>query len=97
VARRRRGRWRRGAQQAASKLPIIGFFSPNRAAVQTEWTSAFVQRLGELGWIEGRTVAIEYRWAEGRTERLAEIAAELVRQRHRTRHLLNQSSCKRCC
>ncbi len=43
------------------------------------WTAAFVQRLRELGWIEGRTVAIEYRWAEGRSERYAEIAAELVR------------------
>ena len=44
-----------------------------------QWTAAFVQRLRELGWIEGRTVAIEYRWAEGRAERLAEIAAEFVR------------------
>ena len=43
------------------------------------WTAAFVQRMRELGWIEGRTVAIEYRWAEGRGERFAEIAAEIVR------------------
>jgi len=43
------------------------------------WVTAFVQRLRELGWIEGRTVAIEYRWAEGRYENLAEIAAEFVR------------------
>jgi putative ABC transport system substrate-binding protein len=42
-------------------------------------TAAFVQRLRELGWIEGRTVAIEYRWAEGRSERFAEFAAEFVR------------------
>jgi putative ABC transport system substrate-binding protein len=42
-------------------------------------TVAFVQRLRELGWIEGRTIAIEYRWAEGRDERFTEIAAELVR------------------
>jgi len=41
--------------------------------------AAFVQRLRELGWIENRTVAIEYRWAEGRPERFAEIAAEFVR------------------
>ena len=41
--------------------------------------AAFVQRLRELGWIEGRTVVIDYRWAEGRTERYAEIAAEFVR------------------
>jgi ABC-type uncharacterized transport system substrate-binding protein len=43
------------------------------------WVTAFVQRLRELGWIEGRTVAVEYRWAEGRSERFAEIAAEFVR------------------
>ena len=43
------------------------------------WVAAFVQRLRELGWIEGRTVAIEYRWAEGRSSRAAEIAAEFVR------------------
>ena len=45
---------------------------------QNERTAAFVQRLRELGWIEGRTVAIEYRWAEGRSERFAEIATEFV-------------------
>ena len=49
------------------------------ASAWSPWTAAFVQRLRELGWIEGRTVAIEYRWAEGRTERFAEIAAEFVR------------------
>src|SRR5262249_52443299 len=43
------------------------------------WVAAFVQRLRELGWVEGRTIAIEYRWAEGHSERFAEIAAELVR------------------
>src|SRR5215472_11980197 len=45
----------------------------------TQWVAAFVQRLRDLGWIEGRTVAIEYRWAEGRSSRAAEIAAEFVR------------------
>jgi putative tryptophan/tyrosine transport system substrate-binding protein len=45
----------------------------------SQWTSAFVQRLRELGWIEGRNVAIEYRWAEGRNDRFGEIAAEFVR------------------
>jgi putative ABC transport system substrate-binding protein len=45
---------------------------------QSEWTAAFVQRLRQLGWAEGRNVAIEYRWAEGRSERLAELAAEFV-------------------
>jgi ABC-type uncharacterized transport system substrate-binding protein len=65
------------AQQPA--LPVIGFLGANTPASQSQWTAAFVQRLRDLGWIEGRTVAIEYRWAEGRSERLAEIAAEFVR------------------
>src|SRR5450755_3385298 len=66
------------AQQAA-KLPTIGVLVPGTPASHGKWVAAFVQRLHELGWIEGRTVAIEYRWAEGRTERFAEIAAEFVR------------------
>jgi putative ABC transport system substrate-binding protein len=66
------------AQQAA-KLPIIGFLGAATASARSQWVAAFVQRLHELGWIEGRTVAIEYRWAEGRSERFAEIAAEFVR------------------
>ena len=52
---------------------------PQTLAAQSLWTTAFVQRLRELGWIEGRTVAIEFRWAEGRSERFDEIAAEFVR------------------
>jgi ABC-type uncharacterized transport system substrate-binding protein len=65
--------------QQASKLPTVGFLGGGTPAAQREWTEAFVQRLRELGWIEGRTVAIEYRFAEGRSERYAEIAAEFVR------------------
>jgi putative ABC transport system substrate-binding protein len=49
------------------------------ASVWAPWTASFVQRLGTLGWIEGRTVAIEYRWSEGLPERIADIAAEFVR------------------
>ena len=64
--------------QQAGKLPTIGFLGVD-ASVWSAWTAAFVQRLRELGWIEGRTIAIEYRWAEGRPERNAEIAAEFVR------------------
>jgi hypothetical protein len=66
------------AQQAA-KLPTIGFLGSTTSAAQSQLTAAFVQRLRELGWIEGRTVAIEYRWSEGRSERYAEFAAEFVR------------------
>jgi putative tryptophan/tyrosine transport system substrate-binding protein len=65
------------AQQVKS-LPTIGFLGASTSLSWTLWTSAFVRRLGELGWIDGRSVAIEYRWAEGRRERFAEIAAEFV-------------------
>ena len=65
------------AQQPA-KLPTIGFLSPASPSSWTTWTNAFVKRLRELGWIEGHSVAIEYRWAEGRRERFAEFADELV-------------------
>src|SRR5262245_18865212 len=65
--------------QQPAKLPIIGFLGAATASARSEWVAAFVQRLHELGWIEGRTVAIEYRWGEGRSERFAEIAAEFVR------------------
>jgi putative tryptophan/tyrosine transport system substrate-binding protein len=66
------------AQQAA-KLPTIGFLGANAASTQREWTTAFVQRLRELGWIEGRTILIEFRWTEGRNEPAVEFAAEFVR------------------
>jgi putative ABC transport system substrate-binding protein len=65
--------------QQATKLPTIGFSGPLTPATQNDWTSAFVQRMREHGWIEGRTVAIEYRWAEGRGERFGEIVDEFVR------------------
>jgi putative ABC transport system substrate-binding protein len=66
-----------GAQQP-TKLATIGFLGSGTPSAWSPWTAAFVQRLRELGWIEGRNVAIEYRWAEGRPERYAEIAAEFV-------------------
>ena len=65
--------------QQPGKLPTIGFLGASTPSAESQWIAAFVQRLRELGWIEGRTVAIEYRWAEGRSERFAEIAAEFVR------------------
>src|SRR5262245_47243991 len=65
--------------QQAGKLPTIGFLGANTSSVQSRWTAAFVQRLRELGWIEGRNVAIEYRWAETRFKRSPEIIAEFVR------------------
>jgi ABC-type uncharacterized transport system substrate-binding protein len=65
--------------QQAGKLPTIGFLGSTSPSAESPRTAAFVRRLGELGWIEGRTIAIEYRWGDGRTERFAEIAAEFVR------------------
>jgi len=65
--------------QQPGKLPTIGFLGTSTPADLNQRTAAFVQRLRELGWTEGRNVTIEVRWAEGRTERFAEIAAEFVR------------------
>ena len=65
------------AQQPA-KVPTIGFLGAGTPSADTLWAAAFVQRLRELGWVEGRTVAIEYRWAENRSDRYAEIAVEFV-------------------
>jgi putative tryptophan/tyrosine transport system substrate-binding protein len=65
--------------QQLPKVPVIGLMGSGSAAAQSHLTAAFLQRLRELGWTEGRDVRIEYRWGEGRNERFAEIAAELVR------------------
>lgn len=65
--------------QQANKLPKIGFLGSGTAAAQGQWVAAFSQRLRELGWIEGRNLTIEYRWAEGNSDRAAELAAEFVR------------------
>jgi putative tryptophan/tyrosine transport system substrate-binding protein len=64
--------------QQSGKPPTIGFLGAD-ASVWRPWTDAFVERLRQLGWIEGRTIAIEYRWSQGRPERYAEIAVEFVR------------------
>ena len=65
--------------QQPGKLPTIGFLGADTPSTESQRVAAFVQRLRELGWIDGRNLAIEYRWAEGRNERYAEIAAEFVR------------------
>jgi putative ABC transport system substrate-binding protein len=71
--------WPFAARAQQAKLPTIGFLGAAAPTAWNKWVAAFVQRLRELGWIEGRTVAIEIRWAEGRADRYAEIAAEFVR------------------
>ena len=66
--------------QQPGKPPTIGFLGAD-AAGWRPWTDAFVARLRELGWIDGQTIAMEYRWTEGHPERVAEIAAEFVRRK----------------
>src|SRR5262245_61997478 len=70
--------WPLAARAQQSKLPTVGFLGANPSN-ESYRVAAFVQRLRELAWIDGRNLAIEYRWAEGRNERYAENAAELVR------------------
>ena len=65
--------------QQPGKVRTIGFLGAATPSAASQWVAALVLRLRELGWIEGRTLAIEYRWAEGNNNRLAEIAAEFVR------------------
>jgi putative ABC transport system substrate-binding protein len=65
--------------QQPGKLPTIGFMGTSTPSAWSRWSTAFVQRLRELGWTDGRTIAIEFRWADGRSERFSEIAAEFVR------------------
>ena len=65
--------------QQAGKRPTIGFLVTGTRSSHGQWFATLAHRLRELGWIEGRTIAIEYRWGEGRGERFAEIAAEFVR------------------
>jgi putative ABC transport system substrate-binding protein len=65
--------------QRSGKVPIVGFLGATAPSVWSPFVAAFLQRLRELGWIDGSTVAIEYRWAQGRDELYAEFAAEFVR------------------
>ena len=65
--------------QPPGKLPTIGLLGALTPTAESQRVAALVLRLRELGWIEGRTIAIEYRWAEGSGDRLTEIAAEFVR------------------
>jgi putative ABC transport system substrate-binding protein len=67
--------------QQASKLPTIGLLGASTPSDWSRWVAAFVQRLNALGWNEGRTIAIEYRWAEGQSERYTQIATEFVRRK----------------
>jgi putative tryptophan/tyrosine transport system substrate-binding protein len=64
--------------QQPTRVPTIGFLGSTSPEIASHWMAAFLKRLRELGWIEGRTIAIEYRWADSHSERYSEIAAEFV-------------------
>ena len=77
----RRSAWPLAARaKQPARLPTVGLLTPDASGWSAE-TAAFIERLSQLGWIEGRTITIEYRWSEGRPERVAEIAAEFVQQK----------------
>jgi putative ABC transport system substrate-binding protein len=65
--------------QQPGRLPTVGFIASGTPETQGNFVAAFMQRLLELGWVEGRTVALQVRWADGRSERFREFAAELAR------------------
>ena len=71
--------WPLATHAQPAKLPTIGILGAATPSAWSQFVAAFVQRLRDLGWVEGRNVAIEFRWAEGRTERYTEIATEFVR------------------
>ena len=65
---------------AQSAKPVIGFLRNTSADTSANYVAAFRQGLNEVGYVEGQNLAIEYRWSEGRDERLPTLAAELVRR-----------------
>jgi putative tryptophan/tyrosine transport system substrate-binding protein len=71
--------WPSAGRAQNVRVPVIGFLGPTTHSIMSKWVTAFVERLRDLGWVEGRNIEIEYRWAEGRSERFADIAAEFVR------------------
>jgi ABC-type uncharacterized transport system substrate-binding protein len=72
--------WPLAARAQHSKMPVIGYLGPGSAAASASTLAVFRQSLVGAGYVEGRNIAIEYRFAEGRYDRLPEMAAELVRQ-----------------
>jgi putative ABC transport system substrate-binding protein len=71
--------WPLGICAQPSRQPTIGFLGSGTLESQGQWVAAFLQRLRERGWIDGRNITIEYRWAEGSSDRAVELAAELAR------------------
>ena len=73
--------WPLAARTQQARLRTVGYLGTGTPSSHGQWLAAFVQRLRELGWIEGRTVMLETRWAEGHSARFAEITAEFVRMK----------------
>jgi len=73
--------WPLAARAQRSAIPVIGFLGQSTRSAASEWVAAFDKRLRELGWIEGRTVTVDYRWGEGSSERAAQLAKEFVRRK----------------
>src|SRR5262245_65894414 len=83
--------WPLAVRAQMVRLSTVGFFSPNTRSVASPWTAAFVERLRELGWIEGRTIAIEYRWGEGRGDGIGEIISEFIQLMPAMSEIVGQS------
>src|SRR3982074_2817582 len=72
--------WPLAAQAQQPTLPVIGYLSARSADVDIAFTTAFRKGLSEIGYVPGRNVAIDYRWAAGQYDRLPTLAADLVRR-----------------
>ena len=86
--------WPRTAMAQQSGIPTVGFLGTGSSSGWHPWIASFVQRLNELGWIDGRTITIEYRWGEGLRERFAEIAVDGLIAANRTRILTFATSAR---
>jgi putative ABC transport system substrate-binding protein len=71
--------WRPASRAQPAKVARIGLLSPFSPSDATRWHQAFREGLRELGWVEGKDITIEYRYANGNTERLPQLTADLVR------------------